>query len=532
MTHPSSKLWSRLTSALLLLAAPAALAEDSVAPGFSLSRFEPSGRGSRFFTLESLDWRSGSAPTLGLVGDYAYKPLVIYRVSPEGHQEVLSVAHDMGLAHLGGTYAIGDAFRVGVDLPVLGYGYGRAGQIGLVSYDPPLRSGVGDLRLSGDWRFFGGAFDSVRAGLGVSLYAPTGDPAAFMGDGALRGSLQLQAAGDVSNYLSWSARVGVLLSGLETQYAGGQVGSEAQGALAVGVRALDGRLIAGPELSAATTLKNAFDGQSTAVDLLIGAHYAVSPQWNVGLGVGRGLTAAFGEPAVRGVLSVEWAPQLGETNSCEDLKAQLAAQEKAAADARADAERIAAEQKAAEQLAAQKRAEEAAEQKRLAEEKAAALARAAADDDGDGIANGEDRCPDKAGIRSAEASKSGCPNGYVVGDQLVLDLVRFKTGSDVILPASDALLQKVLEAINALPADYHYRIEGHTDDRGSAALNNDLSQRRAKSVVAWLVKHGMDRKRLEAAGFGAARPVASNDTEDDRQKNRRVEIHITNLEAR
>ena len=53
-----------------------------------------------------------------------------------------------------------------------------------------------------------------------------------------------------------------------------------------------------------------------------------------------------------------------------------------------------------------------------------------------------------------------------------------------------------------------------------------------KSVVTWLVKHGMDRQRLEAAGFGAARPVASNDTEDDRQKNRRVEIHITNLEAR
>ena len=119
------------------------------------------------------------------------------------------------------------------------------------------------------------------------------------------------------------------------------------------------------------------------------------------------------------------------------------------------------------------------------------------------------------------------------GDQLELPgPVVFKTGSDVILPASDALLQKVLEAINALPADYHYRIEGHTDDRGSAALNQDLSQRRAKSVVTWLVKHGMDRQRLEAAGFGAARPVASNDTEDDRQKNRRVEIHITNLEAR
>ncbi len=63
---------------------------------------------------------------------------------------------------------------------------------------------------------------------------------------------------------------------------------------------------------------------------------------------------------------------------------------------------------------------------------------------------------------------------------------------------------------------------------GPAAFNKDLSERRAKAVVAWLLKKGLDGKRFEAAGIGAERPISANDTEEHRKVNRRVEFHIVN----
>jgi hypothetical protein len=69
-------------------------------------------------------------------------------------------------------------------------------------------------------------------------------------------------------------------------------------------------------------------------------------------------------------------------------------------------------------------------------------------------------------------------------------------------------------------------VEGHTDNRGGKGYNQALSERRAKSVMKWLVKHGIDAKRLEAKGFGQDRPIADNTTEEGRQKNRRVEFKI------
>jgi outer membrane protein OmpA-like peptidoglycan-associated protein len=70
------------------------------------------------------------------------------------------------------------------------------------------------------------------------------------------------------------------------------------------------------------------------------------------------------------------------------------------------------------------------------------------------------------------------------------------------------------------------RIEGHTDNRGGAAMNLALSGRRAASVVNWLVRRGIDKSRLSSKGFGLTRPIDSNTTEEGRQNNRRVEFHI------
>jgi hypothetical protein len=70
------------------------------------------------------------------------------------------------------------------------------------------------------------------------------------------------------------------------------------------------------------------------------------------------------------------------------------------------------------------------------------------------------------------------------------------------------------------------RVEGHTDNKGSAAYNVKLSQQRADSVIKWLSSHGIAADRLVAKGMGLVNPIVPNDTEANRALNRRVEFHI------
>jgi outer membrane protein OmpA-like peptidoglycan-associated protein len=74
--------------------------------------------------------------------------------------------------------------------------------------------------------------------------------------------------------------------------------------------------------------------------------------------------------------------------------------------------------------------------------------------------------------------------------------------------------------------DVRIEISGHTDNTGSLNTNVRLSQERAKSVVDFLVARGIDLSRLEYRGYGPSQPVAPNDTEEGRSRNRRVEFKI------
>ena len=92
-------------------------------------------------------------------------------------------------------------------------------------------------------------------------------------------------------------------------------------------------------------------------------------------------------------------------------------------------------------------------------------------------------------------------------------------------PAAEAQLNNLLTVVNSKP-NATVAIEGHTDVRGDDAYNQTLSQRRAESVRAWLIAHGVAGARLTATGAGESRPVRTGDTEADHQANRRVEIRI------
>lgn len=87
-------------------------------------------------------------------------------------------------------------------------------------------------------------------------------------------------------------------------------------------------------------------------------------------------------------------------------------------------------------------------------------------------------------------------------------------------------LRELAESLKEHP-DTNILIEGHTDNTGKEAYNMKLSKRRAESVKDYLTSLGVDSNRLEVTAFGEEMPIASNDTEEGRQKNRRVEVAIS-----
>jgi len=101
--------------------------------------------------------------------------------------------------------------------------------------------------------------------------------------------------------------------------------------------------------------------------------------------------------------------------------------------------------------------------------------------------------------------------------------VNFATDRAEILPESQPQIEQVLALLQAHP-DLKLSINGHTDDSGDAAHNQQLSEARAAAVAAALTEEGIDPSRLQTQGFGQSEPVADNATEAGKAKNRRVEL--------
>jgi OOP family OmpA-OmpF porin len=103
-------------------------------------------------------------------------------------------------------------------------------------------------------------------------------------------------------------------------------------------------------------------------------------------------------------------------------------------------------------------------------------------------------------------------------------VVEFEIDSFALTAKGRSLLDEVLAALDGAPDDIRIQIAGHTDNNGSDAENLLLSQRRAQAVLDYLVANGQDPERFETIGYGESQPVASNDTEEGRARNRRIEF--------
>ncbi len=154
------------------------------------------------------------------------------------------------------------------------------------------------------------------------------------------------------------------------------------------------------------------------------------------------------------------------------------------------------------------------------------------DNDQDGLQDPADTCPNDPEDFDGFEDDDGCPEegeGLVqlTCDAIIIaDRIHFDTASDVIQPQSYRLLDQVASILQSVSYIHLVRIEGHTDDRGDDEYNLDLSQRRADSVLRYMLDAGISARRIEAVGYGEADPVASNDSSGGRAENRRVEFTI------
>lgn len=112
-----------------------------------------------------------------------------------------------------------------------------------------------------------------------------------------------------------------------------------------------------------------------------------------------------------------------------------------------------------------------------------------------------------------------------IGSKIALRNIFFDIGKATLRPESNAELDRLVKLMKDVPS-LKIEISGHTDNTGSASLNQKLSQDRAQAVVNYLISKSIATSRMTAMGYGASKPVASNDTDAGRQENRRTEFEI------
>ncbi len=146
------------------------------------------------------------------------------------------------------------------------------------------------------------------------------------------------------------------------------------------------------------------------------------------------------------------------------------------------------------------------------------------DADGDGVNDEDDKCIDVAGV----AENQGCPQ---IKEEIVKKLeyaaknIFFETGSAKLKVISNKNLNEVAKILSENPS-LQLDVEGHTDNTGNAEKNQLLSENRAKAVVAYLIKKGVEETRMTSIGFGQDQPVADNATTAGKAQNRRVELKL------
>ncbi len=516
---------SLLAAAAVLLLARPTLAQQAATTG-ALERFQPSVAGDALFGVASPGVSGHLVPRAKAVVDFGLLPL-----SVEENGTRSAIVSQQTYLHLNASLALWDRLLVSLDMPFALAQGGDNPTVAGVSFASPQSAEVGDLRLGARVRLFGEERGAFQVGLNGYLYAPTGPDGSYAADGAVRGEPQLVMGGRVDRLL-YAVSVGTTLRASARPHT---FDARAGAAVVFGKDFLQ----LGPELTLSTPFSNEIlvDTDTTRIEtaspvsaeLLLGAKLRPLPFLVVGAAAGPGLTQGYGTPVFFAVGSIGYEPLA----SSPPAKAK---------DKDTDGDGISDKPDACPQVKGPKSDDprkngcpKDPDPRRDEQSKNAAPPEPAPapepDRDADAIPDKTDACPDEPGKPDEDPKQNGCPQVAVTRTEIViLRQVRFRFGQSSLYqtvdPVSDDLLTEVRDAIVSHPEIELIEIQGHADNMGPEGINQELSDSRAASVRAWLVKRGIPPEKLVAKGYGAGAPVASNDSKQGRQQNRRVQFMI------
>jgi outer membrane protein OmpA-like peptidoglycan-associated protein len=499
--------------------------------------------------LQVVDPRVGHAGSLygGLVLAYARNPLVA-----ELDGEETSIVSDAFATHLAAGYVLGGFARFDADLPLYPW-VGGAGE-GV----PGVASG--DLRLSATVPVLRG--ETLTLGVVPGIALPTGKPAAFTGSGGVGASFSAAGAAQVSDRVALAANLGA------TTAPGGHLGETAfGGGLTLGaggtVRATD-TLAFGAELDAFVTLAEGADWSRDPVEGHLFGSWGRDEGVTALVGLGTGLVAGVGAPDARVIAAIAWR-QPGEPPVYDRDADGLVDDDDRCPDTPEDADGFEDGDGCPDADNDRDGIADAADRCRDVPEDRDAFEDTDgcpdADNDRDSLADADDACPNEAGPvatkgcpdrdadlvvdardkcpdeprdpREDPARSDGCPKRvFVTRERIeITEKIFFATNKTTIEAQSFGLLGEIASVLQANPDLRRVEVAGHTDNVGSDKANLKLSQGRAQAVVDWLVKGGVEADRLVAKGYGEAVPLETNNTEQGRGVNRRVEFVIQQMET-
>ncbi len=475
----------------------AALAMPALAQDFQ--NFKPAPGTRNYFTVDGAEPTPAWNFVPSIYFNYAMNPLVRRDGNGEITEEIVSdLLSFNALGALGFPYDL----ELGVDIPL---GHASGDDIQTLG-DPGFA--LGDIRLLPKWRL-----SPADEAAGVSVVVAVVLPTATGGDGQGASSIvaEPKVVADVAfPFLSLAANAGFRYRpGAET-VEDLSFGSEFTYGAAVGVP------LGTPEwVGLAELLGSAPVIESKGASEPLEGHFGVrwfAPAGPVfTLGAGRGFVAGRGSPDVRVSLGVAWDPRPEPAPT----PVPAVAPQDTDGDGLLDPD---------DQCPRDPEDRDGFEDDDGCPDP---------DNDQDGLLDGADNCPLEPEDKDGFEDTDGCPDKgeqakIVVTLQKVeiLEKVYFELDRARIKKESYGVLNQVAAVLKSNTQIKLLRIEGHTDRHGSAAYNDRLSGMRARAVLMYLVKRGIDATRLTSQGFGFSTPLRTEETEEADAVNRRVEFVI------
>ena len=421
---------------------------------------------------------------------------------------------------------------------------------------------VGDLRLDVRVKTWETDSEWLKFGLGAALFAPTGSTGAFTSDGGTSGSLYVASELDFGKFFL-SGNIGPHFR--PDRSIGGDngslyLGSDLRWAFGAYLPLREGKVRLGGELWGTTGMSSVndenkfFAGANTDLEWLAQGRFTIDPKDKVYVQVGAGtrLTTGYGAPDFRILGSIGTYANLLDFKAKSPPRRVHASGDVDLYDRDTDGDGYpdsvdgcptekedgkppqatdgcpgSSDRDGDGILDIDDQCPDKAEDKDGVQD---ADGCPEDDADADGIPDVQDKCPTEPGQRSPIAEKFGCPSLITEGPGGTLTLLKpieFETGRATIKPVSFPILDDVLQLMKERPT-VRIGVYGHTDSKGVPPNNLKLSKDRAAAVRNYLQGKGIPASRLESEGFGQTKPIASNDTDEGRSKNRRVEFKMLN----